>query len=74
MQVYLDNSATTPLSEETKRYLIKLLETYGKEIGKEIGREQLADAIKRLRSGENSESIEASGIDRATVELAQTLK
>lgn len=29
MQVYLDNSATTPLSEETKRYLIKLLETYG---------------------------------------------
>ena len=29
MQVYLDNSATTPLSEETKQYLIKLLETYG---------------------------------------------
>ena len=29
MQVYLDNSATTPLSEKTKQYLIKLLETYG---------------------------------------------
>ena len=44
------------------------------EKGKEIGREQLADAIKRLRNGENAESIEASGIDRKTVELAQTLK
>lgn len=29
MQVYLDNSATTPLSEETKQYLIELLNTYG---------------------------------------------
>lgn len=29
MQVYLDNSATTPLSEETKQYLIELLDAYG---------------------------------------------
>lgn len=27
--IYLDNAATTPLSQSTKEYLINLLDTYG---------------------------------------------
>ena len=67
------NALRELMKEEFEEELRKNSEK-GKEIAKEIGRAQLADAIKRLRNGENVESIEASGIDRETVVLAQTLK
>ena len=44
-----------------------------KKIGREIGRNQLADAITRLRNGEDINKIKASGIDAETIELARSL-
>ena len=38
------------------------------------GMNQLADAVKRLRSGETPEQLMAGGFDQKTIELAQAIK
>ena len=44
----------------------------GLERGIEQGQNQLVDAIRMLKDGETPDSLILSGIDRKTVELAQT--
>lgn len=75
-------SANKALYEEMRRdpYMCNALREIMKEemeeekkIGREIGRNQLADAITRLRNGEDINKIKASGIDEETIELARSL-
>ena len=46
----------------------------GLEKGIEKGQNLLVEAVQRLRSGETPEEIEKSGVDKKTVELAQTIR
>ena len=59
MNVYLDNSATTPLSNDTKDYLIKLLDIYGNpsshnSLG-EKAKKVLSDTRKKVANFINSD-------------------
>ena len=48
-------------------------ETEGEKNGVKKGQDDLASTIRRLRLGESSEVILASGIDKRTLEIARDL-
>mgnify|MGYP002517474282 CR=1 FL=1 len=81
MQAYLDNSATTPLSEETKQYLIELLDAYGNpssshsigQSAKQIISEARKSVAKFINTDVNTDQF-IEPIEKAVAEAAEDLK